>query len=363
MPINGQTFNFSGLKGKYPLVRNKVSLYLASLKRLLQSLISQTVQNETFKVNVENSKNYNSALGRIQNEVQKLQKIVSGVTSVKVVNNENHKQILEQVLVPELKQVQDILKEVAGIQFPDTSDKITSSFSENVDKLDKSIQSAINEIKSLQKIPSNIKFPNVQRVTGDVKIPKDQRLDQVIDLLQRLEERVANLKLEVPPQKDIKIPAMPKVIETAEGKQLVQEIKKLQVLIEKLPKNIPELEFPRHISIDNFPPQKYPLPVTNININPLRGEVKTRAITVTTALTPLPDEVLSFRRSLVVYNNGSVTVFVGGSTMTTSDGMPIPAGTYSPAIDAGPRMILYGRTASSSSDVRVMELSNEDIGG
>jgi len=105
------------------------------------------------------------------------------------------------------------------------------------------------------------------------------------------------------------------------------------------------------------------MPVSNININPLRGEVKTRAITVTAELTPLPNEVLSYRRGLTIYNNGSVTVYIGGSTMTINDGLPIPAGTYSPALDAGPRMILYGRTISGSSDVRVFEVSNENIGG
>lgn len=114
------------------------------------------------------------------------------------------------------------------------------------------------------------------------------------------------------------------------------------------------------VELTNFR-QFVPTPVTNVSVNGLGGFVKTNAITVGTSLSALPgnagDSLLN-RRAVVLYNNGAVTFYVGGSDVTSSNGMPIPAGTYSPAIDAGPNMVVYGRTASGSTDVRVMELSD-----
>ena len=38
--------------------------------------------------------------------------------------------------------------------------------------------------------------------------------------------------------------------------------------------------------------------------------------------------------------------------------MPIPASTYSPPLDAGSQMIVYGRVNSGTADVRVLEVSD-----
>lgn len=137
-------------------------------------------------------------------------------------------------------------------------------------------------------------------------------------------------------------------------------------LIEAL-KNVKmgEIDFPESIAINNFPPQKVPQPVTNININPLRGFIKTTSATVSSTLTVLPTYgVLDNRRAVMVYNNSdTVTVYIGGSDVTSSNGMPVPPKSYSPIIDAGVRMILYGVTSSSTANVRCMEISNDAIGG
>ena len=119
---------------------------------------------------------------------------------------------------------------------------------------------------------------------------------------------------------------------------------------------------PMEVRVANFPPQLVPQPVTHISVNSLRGFVKTRAVTVTSALTPLPGEVLSNRRSIIIYNNSSQTVEVGGSTFTFGEGLPVPANSYSPIIDAGSTMIVYGRVTSGSADARVLEVSDEDAG-
>lgn len=105
-------------------------------------------------------------------------------------------------------------------------------------------------------------------------------------------------------------------------------------------------------------PRPVATPVTNISINSLGGFVKSRSVTVTSALTPLPGEVLSNRRNIVLYNNSSQTLEIGGSTFTFGTGMPVPAGTYSPAIDAGPNMIVYGRVTSGTADIRTLESSD-----
>ena len=101
-------------------------------------------------------------------------------------------------------------------------------------------------------------------------------------------------------------------------------------------------------------------PVTNINVNALQGFSKTTSVTVGTTLTKLPSYgVLNNRRTMILFNNSStVTVYVGGSDVTTTNGMPILAQSYSPAIDAGVYMIIYGVTSSSTADVRVMEVSS-----
>lgn len=140
--------------------------------------------------------------------------------------------------------------------------------------------------------------------------------------------------------------------------ELIKAIKAIKV-------SVPEIDFPDRISIDNFPPTKIPQPVTNININPLRGFIETTTTTVDTNLTVLPEYgVLDNRRALIVFNNDpSTTLFVGGSDVTAANGLPVVAQSFSPIIDAGERMILYGITSSGSVDVRVMELSNDAIGG
>jgi len=113
------------------------------------------------------------------------------------------------------------------------------------------------------------------------------------------------------------------------------------------------------VEVTNFPIPKIPTPVTHISINALNGFVNTTATTVTTSLTPLPAYgVLANRRAITIYNNGSSTLYIGGSDVTTTNGLPVPAGSYSPALDAGVRTIVYGVVASGSVDVRVMELSD-----
>jgi hypothetical protein len=126
----------------------------------------------------------------------------------------------------------------------------------------------------------------------------------------------------------------------------------------------PEVNFPNHISVDNFPPQKIPTPVTNININGLRGPVKSTAMTVTDTITELPATSLENRRSLIVWNNSPDTVlWIGDETVTVAIGIPVKPQNYSPALDLSDRVKLYGVCDTGESvDARILELSMIGVG-
>lgn len=134
--------------------------------------------------------------------------------------------------------------------------------------------------------------------------------------------------------------------------------------IQEIKVTAPEIEFPefpKEMVMSNFRVAN----VTNVSINPLRGLVHSTNQTITTTLNKIPGYgVLDNRRSLMLFNNSaSTTIYIGGSNVTSSNGLPILGQTYSPVIDSGIRMILYGVTSSSTADIRVMEVSNDAIGG
>jgi hypothetical protein len=85
--------------------------------------------------------------------------------------------------------------------------------------------------------------------------------------------------------------------------------------------------------------------------------LRSMAVTVGTGATPLPDDPLPYRRALVVHNNSASTVFIGGSSVTVSDGLPLAAGEkISFDIQNNPNVVVYA-VAGSSVDVRIMELA------
>jgi hypothetical protein len=86
----------------------------------------------------------------------------------------------------------------------------------------------------------------------------------------------------------------------------------------------------------------------------ISGRLTPSTTTVNTTATIIPSTAASGRRSIEVYNNGSNTVFLGNSSVTTSTGMPLVAG-GNKAYDLDDSVVLYGITASGSSDVRSLE--------
>lgn len=96
-------------------------------------------------------------------------------------------------------------------------------------------------------------------------------------------------------------------------------------------------------------------------LNPENGSVsigiKSQAVTVVATATPLPASALEYRRSLSIYNNSSVVIYLGYSDVTTSTGFPLAAG-QSISIDCQqtPGMTVYA-ICGSSANVRILELA------
>ncbi|MBU2052601.1 hypothetical protein KKH13_05330 [Patescibacteria group bacterium] len=192
----------------------------------------------------------------------------------------------------------------------------------------------------------------------------------VIGSIGRLENSLKSLvATQKPPEVDLSKPLLrlEKAIKASKPDSGGWE--KMDELLEAI-KNIkietPVVEMPAEmpVRVIGMPPQKIPQPVTNININPLRGSVLTTAVTVADTATALPSSNQENRRSIMIFNNdSSATIFIGGSDVTAANGLPVLAQQYSPVIDAGVKMTVYGITSSGTANVRVIETSNEAIGG
>lgn len=305
--------------------RNIISgLFLLAKKQLI-SVISSVAKKEIFKVELSNYQQFQKYLAEISSRITKL--------------NTSFTDISKQEIKFEDGRILDSLH----------------NLTEAIDQLPKQFPESPKTI---------LEIPKIQQISGIVKIAnqKEFPLQSILSALQNLEVSIKSLKFEIPPQKEIKIPEFPNTISITESKALLKALKEVSDKLDELPKKFPEMDFPREIAVTNFPPQKYPMPVSNFNLNPLRGFAKSRNITVTTSITPLPDEVLVYRRSLIVFNNSTQTIYIGGSDVTSTNGLPVPKNTYSPPVDAGPKLIVYGIVASGTADVRVLELSNENIG-
>lgn len=227
--------------------------------------------------------------------------------------------------------------------------------------------------KVLEEVKDDKSYQRFALLLKDLKNEVGQAIQASTPDMKPLAQALTNMASAIGSKKDFSDEGMVKALVRIE--KLLKEQDKIKLpkdnsgkiikAIKGLKLKTPKVEFPDSISVDNFPPQKIPQPVTNININPLRGFIKTTAATVKTTLTVLPTYgVLDDRRSIMIFNNSSsTTVYIGGSDVTSTNGLPVLAQTYSPSIDAGVRMILYGVVSSGTANVRVIEISNEATGG
>ena len=127
-----------------------------------------------------------------------------------------------------------------------------------------------------------------------------------------------------------------------------------------------------HGLVHHFIDGAYPVPSQRDNLRVRRGEgviiinpedfsvsigLIAQAISVGAAAVPLPVNPLEFRRALAIHNNGNITIFIGGSNVSTATGFPILAGEKI-AIDIGnnPNVVVYA-IASSNTEVRILEFA------
>lgn len=94
----------------------------------------------------------------------------------------------------------------------------------------------------------------------------------------------------------------------------------------------------------------------SINLSPLSGVVLTTAVSIGTVATAIPGTALTNRKAIIFYNSGTATVYMGGTTVTTVNGLPIVVGDYSPPMDLGVA-VLYGISANAGGTVNILEVS------
>ena len=86
----------------------------------------------------------------------------------------------------------------------------------------------------------------------------------------------------------------------------------------------------------------------------IAGKIVQSTTTVTTTATAIPATSAVGRKALMIINNGSNTVYLGASSVTTSNGYPLNAGDEK-AFDIDELVVLYGITGTGTSDVRSLE--------
>lgn len=92
-----------------------------------------------------------------------------------------------------------------------------------------------------------------------------------------------------------------------------------------------------------------PLPTTDAT----DGSLVSTAVSVGTTATALPASAASGRKRILIQNLGTGMVYVGSSAVATTTGIEIaPKGTLTLPLGAS---VLYGRVASGTADVRVLE--------
>jgi len=321
----------------------------------------------------------------LQDKFNELQKEVKSLTDPlpKLLNNIFKTKLVEPVKLdaPQIdKSFAEIIKEIENVNR--TLLELSKREPVKVENKEIDFKSIIDKLSLLETAIKKIPEVSESNV-GTAKI---------VSALKDLNRQVASIpkpeKIEIPKPEPV---VFPNSFSMLEADSILSALKNLQDDIRALPKNMPKgsepdltvlldslngvktaitniptpqpIEFPESVMVSNFPIQKIAQPVTHISINSLSGYVKTTVATVTTSLTPLPTYgVLNNRRAIIIYNNSANIIYIGGSDVTTANGMPVPANSYSPILDAGIHMIIYGIAAVGSNNVRVMEASDEASG-
>lgn len=231
-------------------------------------------------------------------------------------------------------------------------------------------------VKIYTNMPKTVVLPKIFTVQGKVEIAKPVTINNLDDLgryFQSLEAKMTvwaqAASTAQPPKIEFPKFEIPKqTATTIDTAPITEAIHELQTALAKTPVDANNVTLLRGIKegIDSLVnrPVMTPTPVTHISLNPLQGIIKTTDNTVGSTLTKLPSYGQLFnRRSIQVYNNSSNTIYLGGSDVSISNGIPVTAGSFSTILDVGYNMILYGIAATNGNDVRVLEVADQSAGG
>lgn len=96
----------------------------------------------------------------------------------------------------------------------------------------------------------------------------------------------------------------------------------------------------------------------DVGVSPADIAISDNSITVTSSATELAASgtPLADRRTLCIFNNSSVTIYIGDSGVTTSTGFPLGAGAAM-YLDVSDDVDVYAIAASGSNNVRILELA------
>lgn len=226
------------------------------------------------------------------------------------------------------------------------------------------------KVSNLKEFPKTIKVSNLDKIKypqtirisnlGEIKLPKPVNIDisPLENSLRGLKSAFSDIKRELPRLKQKDLPQQKDLKEVSRHIDAMAE--RLDDALTNLHELIKEKDFGgagQTVIKSQSGGSKY----ADVTVNGLRGIPQSTAVTVITSATKLPSTALENRRSLIVYNNSSNTVYIGGSDVTTGNGMPIASESYSPPIDASDQMTIYA-IAGSNSEVRVLEVSTDKSG-
>lgn len=329
-----------------PLQRNKILSVMALAKRAISDIIASFVKDSVVNVKLTNKQELDSLS---KGTLQSLDKIQKGLRKIEFLLRVPMKVIVPPVQIDK----EDLPKEEYFTSINDTIKDVIKGLS--------------NVTDAVGKIKLTLSLPRTQEVTGNVKISNqlDFPIERIEKALLAIENKISKIKLDIKTPA-IKFPSIPEGISPRELKKMIDVLADIKKELKDLPSNMPqapEAEYPMRVKVDNFPTPKYPNPVTNININGLRGVAQSRPITVTTTATAMPSDPIDNRRSMIIFNNDSTkTLYIGGSGVSTANGLPVLAQTFSPPIDAGVKMLIYGVVSSGTLNARILEVSMDDIG-
>ncbi len=87
---------------------------------------------------------------------------------------------------------------------------------------------------------------------------------------------------------------------------------------------------------------------------PLNSLFKHTKQNITDTVEAIPVSTLAGRRSMVIRNEGSNTIYIGSSSVSVANGYPLKSGEEKP-FDVGKDIILYGIVATGTEELRILE--------